>query len=65
MIGFHEALARGRFVTPPEEYLDLVMIPAMLHIDPLRLMEYPPALLYKLRGLALHYAAAGGYIHVR
>jgi hypothetical protein len=50
-------------VTPPEEYLDLVLIPAMLHIDPLTFMDYPPALAYKLRGLVLHYIATGGMAH--
>jgi hypothetical protein len=32
----------------------------MLHIDPLAFMEYPPALAYKMRGLVMHYIAAGG-----
>jgi hypothetical protein len=50
-------------VSAPDEYLDLVLIPAMLHIDPLAFMEYPPALAYKLRVLVMHYIAAGGMAH--
>jgi hypothetical protein len=50
-------------VTPPEEYLDLVLIPAMLHIDPLAFMESPPVLAYKIRALVMYYIAAGGMAH--
>lgn len=57
-------MARGRIVSPPDEYLDLVIIPAMLHIDPLAFMAYPPALQYKLRHLVMYHVAAGGLYRV-
>jgi hypothetical protein len=50
-------------VSAPDEYLDLVLIPAMLHIDPLVFMEYPPAMRYQIRTLLMHYIAAGGMAH--
>ena len=53
-------MARGRVVTVPDEYADLVLVPAMLHIDPMAFMNYPPALKAKIRHLMLHYVAAGG-----
>ena len=44
----------------PDEYADLILIPAMLHIDPLTFMDYPPAMQYKLRTLLTFYVASGG-----
>jgi hypothetical protein len=40
--GFFAALRQSRLVRPPDEYIDLIIIPAVLHIDPLRLLDYPP-----------------------
>jgi len=48
----------------PDEYADLILVPAMLHIDPIAFMDYPPALRLKLRVLLMHYIAAGGGLHV-
>jgi hypothetical protein len=56
-------LARGRIVTPPDEYMDLILVPAMLHIDPLVFLDYPPAMRYQIRTLLMHYIAAGGMAH--
>jgi hypothetical protein len=44
----------------PDEYADLVLIPAVLHIDPLAFMEYPPAMQYKIRHLLGYWLASGG-----
>jgi hypothetical protein len=56
---FHAAYGRGRLVKPPDEYADLILIPAILHIDPLRFAEYPPMLRAKIRGLLTIYLAGG------
>jgi hypothetical protein len=42
-------------VTPPELYADLILIPAELHIDPLRFAEYPPVLQMQIRRLLPYY----------
>lgn len=59
MTAFHAAYNDGRFVPPPDDYLDLILIPAVLHIDPLVFAEYPPAMALKIRVLAMHYIASG------
>ena len=56
-------MTRGRVYDAPDEYAELVLIPAMLHIDPLSFMEYPPALKLKMRHLLTHYVASGGIAH--
>jgi hypothetical protein len=38
----------------------MILVPAMLHIDPLAFMDYPPAMRYQIRVLLMHYIAAGG-----
>lgn len=65
IVGFNEALARGRIVTPPEEYADLVLVPAILHIDPLMFLDYPPAMQIKIRTLLMYYIASGGVLNGR
>lgn len=65
IVGFNEALARGRIVTPPDEYVELILVPALLHIDPLTFMDYPPAVQFKVRQLLMHYIAAGGLANGR
>lgn len=58
--GFHAALRRGQLVRPPDEYLDLIVIPAVLHIDPLRLLaDYPPVLRETLRVYVMTWLAGG------
>lgn len=56
-------MTRGRVVTAPEEYANLVLVPALLHIDPMVFMSYPPGLQIKMRNLMMHYIAAGGMTH--
>lgn len=56
---FHAAYARGRVVVPPAEYLDMIVIPAVLHIDPERLLHYPPALRAFLRARVMDWIAGG------
>jgi hypothetical protein len=46
-------------VTPPEEYADLILVPAVLHIDPLVFARYPPALRAKVRGWMMYWLAGG------
>ena len=43
----------------PEEYTDLILVPAILHIGPLAFLDYPPALQQTMR-LWLRYYIAGG-----
>jgi hypothetical protein len=57
--GFFAALRQGRLVRPPDEYLDLIVLPAVLHIDPLRLLDYPPVLREVLRTWVLTWLGGG------
>lgn len=54
-------MTHGRLVTVPDEYAELVLVPALLHIDPLAFATYPPALREKMKRLMMHYIAYGGY----
>jgi hypothetical protein len=56
---FHSAYKRGRLVAPPQEYADLILVPALLHIDPLVFAQYPPLLKMKMRVLLLRFLGAG------
>lgn len=44
---------------PPRMYTDLILIPAILHIEPLTFAGYPPALQMQMRGLLRYYIAGG------
>jgi hypothetical protein len=57
--GFFAALRQSRLVRPPDEYIDLIVIPAVLHIDPLRLLDYPPVLRETLRAWVMTWLAGG------
>ena len=57
--GFHAALRQGRLVRPPDEYLDVIVIPAVLHIDPLALQNYPPALHAAVRAWVMAWIGSG------
>ena len=59
MDAFHAAYARGKLVRPPEPYVELILVPAVLHIEPLAFRMYPPALRERVKGLLLRYLAAG------
>ena len=44
----------------PDDYMDLIVIPSITGIDPLRFVgEYPPALQAKMRKLAMIHIAKG------
>jgi hypothetical protein len=49
----------------PDDYAVYALIPAVLHIDPLTFLEYPPAMQYKIRVLLNYYIASGGVAHGR
>ena len=57
--GFHAAYRGGRTVAPPDEYMDLILIPQALHIDPLTFAGYPPQLQGRIRHLLLINIAQG------
>jgi hypothetical protein len=57
--GFFAALRQGRLVRPPDDYLDIIVIPAVLHIDPLRLLDYPPVLRETLRTWVMTWLGGG------
>lgn len=44
---------------PPGEYVDLILVPSILHIDPLTFAAYPPYLQGRMRGLLLDHIASG------
>lgn len=56
-------MTRGRIANIPDEYAELVLIPATLHISPMEFMNYPPALQIKIRHLLMHYLASSGGLH--
>lgn len=51
MDAFHAAYRRQQLVEPPDEYIDLVLIPRYLHIDPVTFHAYPPLLQERIRHL--------------
>ncbi len=59
MEGFHAAYKQGRLVPPPHEYMDLILVPAILHIDPLAFDDYPVALKGRIRRLLTIYIREG------
>lgn len=56
---FHAAYRHGRLVPAPEDYTDLILIPAILHIDPLTFAQYPPLIQRKMRMLLGRFMAVG------
>lgn len=59
MVAFHLAYRDGRVVTPPDEYMDLVLVPMYLHIDPLHFAEYPEMVRRRIRRLLMETIAGG------
>jgi hypothetical protein len=57
--GFHAAYADGRLVTPPDMYLELIVIPAVLHTPWTLFREYPPALQEMTKSLVMSWLAGG------
>lgn len=43
----------------PSEYMDLILVPSILHIDPLAFHEYPPALKGRIRNMVMYHIAGG------
>jgi hypothetical protein len=56
---FHAAYATGRIVSAPDEYMDLILIPAILHTPTVTLWAMPPAMQAMTRDLLLRYIAGG------
>jgi hypothetical protein len=57
---FHAAYQRGQIVPMPDEYMDLIVVPQITGVDPLRLVtDYPPFLRAKIRALAMVHIAKG------
>ena len=46
-------------VPAPEEYVDLILVPQYLHIDPLAFADYPPMLQARIRRLLMRHIGAG------
>jgi hypothetical protein len=57
---FHAAYQRGQIVPMPDDYMDLIILPSITGVDPLRFaMDYPPLLRVKMRQLAMAHIAKG------
>jgi hypothetical protein len=56
---FQAAYRRGQVTTPPDAYMDLILIPSILHIDPVVFMGYPPAIKAQTRNLLMAHIHAG------
>lgn len=56
---FHAAYANGRVASAPELYMDLILIPAVLHVEPMTFWRYPPVIREQMRKLFLRYVAGG------
>lgn len=59
MEAFHAAYVRGQIVPAPQEYVELILAPAILHIDPLSFAGYPPALRMRMTTLLWAYIGMG------
>lgn len=43
----------------PLEYMDLILVPSILHIDPMLFADYPPALKGRIRYMLMMHIGAG------
>ena len=59
MDAFHAAYSTGRIVNPPPLYLELILIPAILHIEPMTFWDYPPAVQLQMRSMLQSYIRGG------
>lgn len=59
MDAFHAAFIRGKIAPAPQEYVELILVPAVLHIDPMVFVAYPPALRARITTLLWSYVAMG------
>ncbi len=57
--GFHAAYARGHIVPIPQEYAEMIIIPAVLHTPWQVYRTYPPAVQAAILAWLPHYLAAG------
>lgn len=62
---FHAAFVRGQIVPAPPEYVELILAPAILHIDPMRFMEYPPAMRMRITNLLWAYIGMGNGMNLQ
>jgi hypothetical protein len=56
---FMSAYARGRLETPPDELLELIIIPAVLHTPWTLFRNYPPALQAATKRLVMVWLGGG------
>lgn len=59
MEAFHAAYSHGELVQPPDDYMDLILIPAVLHTSWSEFAGYPLAIQERIRALLMFYLAAG------
>jgi hypothetical protein len=56
---FHAGYQHGQVTTPPTEYADLILVPAILHTPTAQFWELPWIVQEKARRLLKTYIAAG------
>jgi hypothetical protein len=59
VVAFHEAYLRGELVPPPDDYAELILIPAVLNTPWAVYNEYPPAIKLQTRNLLISWLASG------
>lgn len=59
MAAFHAGYLHGQVTRPPDEYIDLVLIPAILHTPTAHFWTLPWPVQEKTRRLLLQYIAGG------
>jgi hypothetical protein len=56
---FHAAYARGKLTSAPREYLELVLVPSILHTTWETFSRYPPMIQHLTITLLMSYIGAG------
>lgn len=56
---FHAGYIKGHVTRPPNEYVDLILVPAILHTPTAQFWELPFIVQEKMRGLLMRYIAGG------
>ena len=56
---FHAGYVRGQVTRPPDEYTDMILIPAILHMRTVEFWALSPIVQEKTRRLLQRYIAAG------
>lgn len=62
--GFYAAYARGEVTSPPDELVELVLVPAVLNTPWAVWLDYPPAVKMLSRRLLMEHIAAGHALNV-